>query len=49
MKQFSVTYLNYVNKLCREFIAADTIEEAKANAKNIQGLTQIIEVKEVEG
>ena len=29
MKQFSVTYLNYVNKL------------------NIQGLTRIIEVKEV--
>lgn len=47
MKQFSVTYLNYVNKLCREFIAADTVEEAKENAKNIQGLTRIIEVKEV--
>lgn len=49
MKQFYVQYLNSSNKLCGEYIAAYDLRDAEITAKNIQGLSRIIDVKEVEG
>ena len=49
MKQFYVTYLNLNNKICGDYIAAYDLRDAELSAKNIQGLTRIIEVKEVAG
>ncbi|WP_270597427.1 hypothetical protein [Enterococcus asini] len=48
MKQFYVQYLNANNKLCGEYIFANTKEEATKNAKNIQGLSRVIDIKEID-